>query len=104
MSGRGFIPGLLLTTVTSMSDPKAEPMGEVVALVQFIDPQTREIVRAGDRYHSTVQGARDLVSLNRARELRPDEQPTSARGEYNRRDMRAQLTASPKKTPPKRGL
>ena len=102
MSGRGFIPGLLLTTVTSMSDPKAEPMGEVVALVQFIDPQTREIVRAGDRYHSTVQGARDLVSLNRARELRPDEQPTSARGEYNRRDMRAAYSG-PKKTPPKRG-
>ena len=87
-----------------MPYPKDEPTVEVVSLVQFIDPRTRQIVRAGDRYHSTAQGARDLVSLNRARRLRPDEEPTSARGEYNWRDMRAQLTATQKKTPPKRGL
>ena len=86
-----------------MPNSRPEPTAEVVSLVQFIDPQTREIVRAGDRYHTTAQGAHDLVSLNRARELRPDEQPTPARGEYNRRDMRAQLAAGQKKTPPKRG-
>ena len=72
-----------------MPYPKDELTVEVVSLAQFIDPQTREIVRAGDRYRSTAQAARDLISLNRARELRPNEQPTPARGEHNRRDMRA---------------
>ena len=72
-----------------MSYPEDEPTVEVVSLVQFIDPRTRGIVRAGDRYRSTAQEARDLISLNRARELRPNEQPTPARGEYSRRDMRA---------------